>query len=71
MVNDIDIIHEATLSIIPSKYDSSPVVYGGEREESTRRRSLSSGGRGAPHTCNLENGNMPYKVYEKQNSMWE
>ena len=49
-VNDIDIINAALPSIVPSKNDCPPVIYCSEGEASTWRRSLSSGGRTAPHT---------------------
>jgi len=54
------------LSIVPSKQDNPPLVYEGEGEVSTWRRSLSSGGRGAPHTCSVGSANMPW-----QNEEWE
>ena len=48
-VNDEDIIHFAFLSILSSKHDCPPVIYCSEGVGSTWRRSLSSGGRTAPH----------------------
>ena len=55
-VDDVDIIHEALLSIVPSKHDCPPVIYCSEGEGFTWRRSLSSGGRTAPHTCSGDRG---------------
>ena len=55
-VNVVDIIHLALLSIISSKHDCPPVIYRGEGVATTWRRSLSSDGRTAPHTCSEDRG---------------
>ena len=56
-IDDVDIIRVvALLSIEPSKHDCPPVIYCSEGEVHTWRRSLSSGGRTAPHTCSGDRG---------------
>ena len=54
----VEILHSALVFILSTYKYSSLVVYGGEGEVATWRRSLSSDVRGNPHTCVVESENI-------------